>query len=121
MARTKKNVKNFYLDNNDVDALEWCKNQRNLSESIRRLIKNAVAESGTGDYIDELNNRLNRLEGRKPIYVSNDSDSQINKNDIKQHSKPAESEQIKPDVSTKTNEPDESLNLNSVNLLGIDK
>ena len=41
----------------------WCNSQRNLSESVRRLIKNAIAQYGIVDYQDALNDRLNKLIG----------------------------------------------------------
>lgn len=58
-----KTNKNFYVDPGEKDMVAWCNSQRNLSESVRRLIKNAIAQYGIVDYQDALNDRLNKLIG----------------------------------------------------------
>lgn len=91
----------------------WCNSQRNLSESVRRLIKNAIAQYGIVDYQDALNDRLNKLIG-------------IEKPDVKttreNRTRVQETQPAQPDAHDYIRKPDEeqiTTPNKRVNLLGL--
>lgn len=110
MAKTNKN---FYVDPGEKDMVAWCNSQRNLSESVRRLIKNAIAQYGIVDYQDALNDRLNKLIG-------------IEKPDVKtiqeNRTRVQETQSAQPDAQDYIRKPDEeqiTTPNKRVNLLGL--
>ena len=91
----------------------WCNSQRNLSESVRRLIKNAIAQYGIVDYQDALNDRLNKLIGIEKPEVK---PTQENRTRV-QETQPAQ-----PDAQAYIRKPDEeqiTTPNKRVNLLGL--
>lgn len=108
-----KTNKNFYVDPGEKDMVAWCNSQRNLSESVRRLIKNAIAQYGIVDYQDALNDRLNKLIG-------------IEKPDVKtiqeNRTRVQETQSAQPDTQDYIRKPDEeqiTTPNKRVNLLGL--
>lgn len=94
----------------------WCNSQRNLSESVRRLIKNAIAQYGIVDYQDALNDRLNKLIG---IEKPNVDTTQENRTRV-QETQPVQP--VKPDTQDYLRKPDEeqiTAPNKRVNLLGL--
>lgn len=91
----------------------WCNSQRNLSESVRRLIKNAIAQYGIVDYQDALNDRLNKLIGIEKPEVNTTQESRTRV----QETQPAQ-----PDTQDYIRKPDEeqiTTPNKRVNLLGL--
>ena len=94
----------------------WCNSQRNLSESVRRLIKNAIAQYGIVDYQDALNDRLNKLIGIEKPEVNA---TQENRTRV-QETQPAQP--VHPDTHNYMRKPDEeqlTTPNKRVNLLGL--
>lgn len=91
----------------------WCNSQRNLSESVRRLIKNAIAQYGIVDYQDALNDRLNKLIGIEKPEVNT---TQENRTRVQ------ETQSAQPDAQDYIRKPDEeqiTTPNKRVNLLGL--
>lgn len=92
----------------------WCNSQRNLSESVRRLIKNAIAQYGIVDYQDALNDRLNKLIGIEKPEVKT---TQENRTRV-QETQPAQ-----PDAQDYLKKPETEEQITAlnkrVNLLGL--
>lgn len=68
MARSpkqKNTPRSLYVRQEDTDVMAWLSHQRNVSESMRRLIKDTIERVGTGDYIDTIAHRLNTIETGK--------------------------------------------------------
>lgn len=68
MARSPKQnntPRSLYVRKEDTDVITWLSNQRNASESMRRLIKDTIERVGTDDYIDTIAHRLNTMETGK--------------------------------------------------------
>lgn len=108
-----KTNKNFYVDPGEKDMVAWCNSQRNLSESVRRLIKNAIAQYGIVDYQDALNDRLNKLIGIEKPEVNT---TQENRTRV-QETQPAQ-----PETQDYIRKPDEeqiTTPNKRVNLLGL--
>lgn len=111
-----KTNKNFYVDPGEKDMVAWCNSQRNLSESVRRLIKNAIAQYGIVDYQDALNDRLNKLIGIEKPEVNA---TQENRTRV-QETQPVQPAQ--PDTQDYMRKPDEeqiTAPNKRVNLLGL--
>ena len=108
-----KTNKNFYVDPGEKDMVAWCNSQRNLSESVRRLIKNAIAQYGIVDYQDALNDRLNKLIGIEKLEVKT---TQENRTRVQ------ETQPVQPDAHDYIRKPDEeqiTTPNKRVNLLGL--
>lgn len=108
-----KTNKNFYVDPGEKDMVAWCNSQRNLSESVRRLIKNAIAQYGIVDYQDALNDRLNKLIGIEKPEVKT---TQENRTRVQ------ETQSAQPDAQDYLKKPDEeqiTTPSKRVNLLGL--
>ena len=88
----------------------WCNSQRNLSESVRRLIKNAIAQYGIVDYQDALNDRLNKLIGiEKPdINTTQENRTRVQE---KQPVQPAQDYLKKPETEEQITAPSKRVNL----------
>lgn len=66
MVKQQNNTpRSLYVRKEDTDVITWLSNQRNASESMRRLIKDTIERVGTGDYIDTIAHRLNTIETGK--------------------------------------------------------
>ena len=108
-----KTNKNFYVDPGEKDMVAWCNSQRNLSESVRRLIKNAIAQYGIVDYQDALNDRLNKLIGIEKPDINT---TQENRTRVQ------ETQSAQPDAQDYIRKPDEeqiTTPNKRVNLLGL--
>lgn len=109
-----KTNKNFYVDPGEKDMVAWCNSQRNLSESVRRLIKNAIAQYGIVDYQDALNDRLNKLIGIEKPEVKTTQDNRT---------RVQETQPVQPDVQDYLKKPETEEQITApnkrVNLLGL--
>lgn len=104
MVKKQNNTpRSLYVRKEDTDVITWLSNQRNASESMRRLIKDTIERVGTGDYIDTIAHRLNTIETGK-------SDQKIPKEAMN-------TSREAPDNNTVLRQKPET---NQVDLLGLD-
>ena len=92
----------------------WCNSQRNLSESVRRLIKNAIAQYGIVDYQDALNDRLNKLIGiEKPeVKTTQENRTRVQETQPVQPVQPDTQDYIrKPETEEQITAPNKRVNL----------
>lgn len=109
-----KTNKNFYVDPGEKDMVAWCNSQRNLSESVRRLIKNAIAQYGIVDYQDALNDRLNKLIGiEKPeVKTTQENRTRVQETQPVQPVQPDTQDYIrKPETEEQITAPNKRVNL----------
>ena len=102
-----KVVRSFYFDKKvDPEIDKWCSKQRNLTESIRRMLINTIAQYGTDDYLDALSDELLKMKGIRRRR--------------NRRSKTAKSE---PDTTNTTNTQSQtpSFDASHINLLGLDQ
>lgn len=100
---SNKVVRSFYFDKKaDPEIDKWCSKQRNLTESIRRMLINTIAQYGTDDYLDALSDELLKMKGIRRRR--------------NRRNKTASSE---PD--TKTQAQTSSFDASHINLLGLDQ
>lgn len=105
-----KTNKNFYVDPGEKDMVAWCNSQRNLSESVRRLIKNAIAQYGIVDYQDALNDRLNKLIGIEKPEVKTTQENRTRVQET-QPAQPAQDYLKKPETEEQITAPSKRVNL----------
>ena len=105
-----KTNKNFYVDPGEKDMVAWCNSQRNLSESVRRLIKNAIAQYGIVDYQDALNDRLNKLIGIEKPEVKTTQENRTRVQET-QPAQPATQDYLKKPDEEQITAPNKRVNL----------
>ena len=106
-----KTNKNFYVDPGEKDMVAWCNSQRNLSESVRRLIKNAIAQYGIVDYQDALNDRLNKLIGIEKPDINTTQENRTRVQETQPAQPDAQDYLKKPETEEQITTPNKRVNL----------